>query len=212
MSTLYIPLLIIILFAGGLVGAMFGSYLTASFELSSGHLLLGGVAFIGLAAPIYNSWLARCHNRLQIRPLLSYQTWVVGGDKNEFSYTITIKNNGFGPAIIDNCEYTHNGNNYEAAFDLSKAIIDSIKPNLKLAFNYHETVNNFILNDIIGANETHVVIKCSVTTHQNINNPSDLWNRVNSVIQNEINKVVICISYKCGYNTSNKIELKPTKL
>jgi hypothetical protein len=208
MNYIFIPMAVVIFFAGFIVGAMFGSYLSSSFEITTGQILLGCVGMIGLAAPIYNSWLARSHNRLQVRPLLMYQENVDAENQTDFKYSVLIINNGLGPAIINTCEYVYDGETFNSAKDLSKKILNAIGNNLGYQVSFNQKTSNFINNDIVSINEKHMVLECVLTPHLQSNTSPDQWNHTGEIVREELNKLTIKISYRCAYNTLSKTELK----
>lgn len=208
MNHIFIPIAVVIFFAGFIVGAMFGSYLSSSFEITTGQILLGCVGMIGLAAPIYNSWLARSHNRLQVRPLLTYLQKIEYENENDLKYTVSIINNGLGPAIIDACEYVYDGEKFISAIDLTKKISDAIGKNIGFNASYNLNTIDFINNDIISIKEDHMILQCVITPIVKSSISSDLLNHTAKMIRGELHKLTIKISYRCAYNTLSKIELK----
>lgn len=56
----------------------------------------GIIALLALFATIYQSHLSRKHNRLSVRPHLA-----VHSEENDNLFTITLRNDGLGPARID---------------------------------------------------------------------------------------------------------------
>lgn len=57
----------------------------------------GVIALLALFATLYQSHLSRKHNRLSIRPHLA----VHGEEGDDFTFTVIIRNDGLGPASIE---------------------------------------------------------------------------------------------------------------
>ena len=75
----------------------------------TGNVIAGSAALIALAAlgySIYEGRLARAHARLSVRPRLDFSLRV----SPAFDlFALSVKNRGFGPAVISNHDYTANG-------------------------------------------------------------------------------------------------------
>jgi hypothetical protein len=199
---------VLIFFAGFMVGAMFGSYLSSSFQITAGQILLGCVGVVGLAAPIYNSWIARSHNRLQVRPLLMYQQIIETENNNDFIYSVSIINNGLGPAIIDACEYVYDDKKINTATDLSIEIVDTLQNHIAYRVSCGHMTTEFINKDIISTKEDHMVLKCVFTLYTKSSISPDIWNEISKIVRDELGKLTIKISYRCAYHTLSKVELK----
>lgn len=212
MIYIFIPMAIVILFCGFIVGSMFGSYLSSSFEITTGQILLGCIGMIGLAAPIYNSFLVRKHNRLQVRPLLSYDQKVKRPNENELKFLVNIKNNGLGPAIIDTCEYFYNGEKCTSVTDLSGRITEKVKKEVLYAHGYSVNFSRFIENDIIAKDDEHQVLEITIIPKEELGESSNLLNYTAEVLSGEFCKVMIKVSYKCAYNTLSKVELGSSEI
>ena len=63
------------------------------------------IAFLALFATVYQSHLARKHNRLSVAPHIE-----VHSEENDNTFIITIRNDGFGPAILGTFNIYENNN------------------------------------------------------------------------------------------------------
>lgn len=63
------------------------------------------ISLSAFGVAVWQGYLTRKHNRLSVKPMLHFNTGIVGDD-----YVIELRNTGVGPAILKDCKITFNGN------------------------------------------------------------------------------------------------------
>lgn len=66
------------------------------------------IALLALFSTGWQAWIARHHNRLSVKPLLSWSS-NLAQTPNGFEVTVMLSNNGLGPAIVTERYFTLDG-------------------------------------------------------------------------------------------------------
>ncbi|MFZ2307548.1 MAG: hypothetical protein WAW73_07275 [Rhodoferax sp.] len=66
------------------------------------------IALLALFSTGWQAWIARHHNRLSVKPLLSWSS-NLAQTPNGFEVTVLLSNNGLGPAIVTERYFTLDG-------------------------------------------------------------------------------------------------------
>jgi hypothetical protein len=115
------------------------------------------IALAAAAFMAYQAKLTREHNRLSVRPHLQIHTNTerkYGEPVHNVAYTVELRNNGLGPAIITGWKVFLDG--AEKALPNAKAVDDLIK---ELVPNYLRlTTRYFGKNEVLRANASQVIL------------------------------------------------------
>lgn len=103
------------------------------------------IALIALFVSIWQIKIAQNHNKLSVKPYLDYHLIQI-----DSALTVSISNHGFGPAVIKNISFEHNGTTYSS---LENFLKDSGEIKNRLgSYQYSK-------NSILPAEQTKLLVK-----------------------------------------------------
>ncbi|MCF7486757.1 hypothetical protein AB4277_00900 [Vibrio splendidus] len=150
-------------------------------KIALGALVIASCSF---ALTIYQAWLSRLHNRMQVKPYIDL-TWV--STLND-GFKCSLKNYGVGPAYVEKVNYYLDGKKYqiESSDDFKGLILD------------------------IGLENTHLEVKhCQLHKHSALSSSEEInlfeFNNVGNKpynkadILNCLQRISVTVNYECSY-------------
>jgi hypothetical protein len=142
------------------------------------------IAFSALGLAVWQGYIARRHNKLSVRPYLTFSSTFLDEEPH---FTVDIKNNGLGTAIITDYKVLIDGATQE---DTGKSYVIGVCRKLQIPNRYSTAGRYFNVGDSISAGESQNVIKIVL-------NEGAFLDR--EISYKELERIQFKVKYKCLY-------------
>ena len=145
------------------------------------------IAFSALGLAVWQGYIARRHNKLSVRPYLAFSSTFLDEEPH---FTVDIKNNGLGTAIITDYKVILDGVTQE---DTGKSYVIEACRKLQIPDRFSSAGRYFKLGGSISAGESQNVIKIVL-------NEGSFLDR--EIAYKELERIQFKIKYKCLYGVA----------